>query len=386
MKFTRWLKALCISLLLCTSTFHPMEEFVNIEKLPIHNLSQDFASLFTLLGKYAEKRNYGALEQDLILGAACNYALLNNDQAFIQAISDPKVQPHAIRGLIWFYYLLGAKKNQAFQEGTFTIIHPRAQSVLNFLNHFPHKGLIELLQVKLPTLKSTPESYERISSHFKAFMQETGKKEPHFGLDIDQLPEGKQTLLYGMVDKERNLIFIKPENFGTLDIVSLAIHGLDWFKSIAVKSPLKNYLGDWLPSDDDPKNRKERIPSALLKSYIDFINAIERTKLLKGVEEFEKEAAAYGIQKMQSNLNFLVSVMLTDFRKKARPENKQAFGDLIDQGNAVLREIKQYDHLQYRFGREVILTKQEFAIITPADYEKLKAYALKVIIPNLKKA
>jgi hypothetical protein len=300
-------------------------------------------------------------EELLLLGAACNHALITNNEEVINILAQD--HPHAVRALIWYYYALAAGKEQTFEEGTFLIVHPRAQAIIDFLNRNPHTQFIsfEFLNYKItfPSWFSVPEGYERISSHFGKFMELNDEHEQHYGLDIDDLPTAKQTILFGHVDKNENMIFIKPESHGTFSIKDYVAHGASYLVSLGVKIIAAVTSG---PShDDDPKFRKERIPVAMLRSFnILTQELLNRDKISPDqANHLNATARARGIAFMHEE----VTRMIPEF----------AFDPVIQaQALELINEMSPYDHKNHRFGREVILAKRELeAFVTQDDFHSI---------------
>lgn len=346
---------------------------INTSFVIIHNnnnsikdqLSQPFQNLIDLALPDIQDSNMQHDAEELILGAACNHALITNNQEAIDAFAQN--HPDSVRALITYYYALAAGKKQFFDEGTFLIAHPRSEAILEFLNRNPLTEQISLqilnTHIKLPVLESIPQAYERISSHFGKFMEYTGKHEQHYGLDIDHLPTGKQTLLFGHVDKDHHMIFIKPESHGTLSIKDIALHGASYAYSVWVK--ILAALTSGPSHDDDPKFRKERVPVELLRSFNiitqELVNAKSIT--IEEARQFNKNAQASGIAFMHAITKPAFIAQLTDDQ------------NLIDQCTEFYNAIeKEYDHPMLRFGREVILTEHELKYISQQDFERIVAH------------
>lgn len=313
-------------------------------------LSQPLQNLIKLSIPHEQGNPYDS-EDLLLLGAACNHALITNDEKAIAHFTKNHVQ--SVRALTWYYYALAAGKEQLFQEGTFLIAHPRAHAILDFLNH-------NTIATALPKLAKIDEAYERISSHFGKFMKLNDAHEQHYGIDISHLPTQKQSLLFGHVDKNQNIIFIKPESHGTMAIKDLLLHGASYLQSLLVKGIA--FFRGGASDDDADEYRKERVPTLILANFKVF-NAMLCTKELMKPEQAQlkgKEAQARGISYMDAEVT----------RCMAHVENAEirALGELL------LGMMKQYDHRDLRFGREVILTARELNFITQEDYERLMEY------------
>jgi len=307
------------------------------------------------------------VEELLLLGAACNHALMTNNEEVINLLSQD--HPRAVRALTWYYYALAAEKKQMFEEGTFLIAHPRAQAIIDFLNRNPHTDLIsiEILNrnIKLPALESIPQAYERISSHFGKFMELNDKHEQHYGLDIDDLPTGKQTLLFGHVDKDKNMVFIKPESHGTLSVKDIVLHAVSFVESAWVK--IIAAISEGPSHDDDPKFRKERVPVEILRSFNIFTQELVNAEVI-----IPEEANILNKNARASGIAFMYAIAKPELISKISNNNEI----LIKLGQEFTALIEaNFDHINYRFGREVILTPLELEkFVTQDDFERIRRH------------
>jgi hypothetical protein len=244
--------------------------------------------------------------------------------------------PESVRSFIWWAYAKGQKK---FSEGTFVVQDTPTFSILTFL-------------------KNCPGVYERYSTHFKHHAE----KEPQFGFDIADLPTQttKRTILFGKagkdIKKQADLIFIKPESWGTATWGHWIMHSLQLPLCVARKVPYLQYLAG---TDDDPGYQKERIPNDVWYEFIDIITqiqTIEKEKLEIENEDFIAQAYQRGIAYMVDILNGLVvsdqevALKVTGFIKKLN---------------------ERFDHTDKRYGNEVVITLDEIQDVCPEVIEKL---------------
>ncbi len=291
-------------------------------------------------------------EDMILLGATLNHALIAGDQQTVTLLSQE--HPKAVRALIWYYYALACGKQQFFEEGTFIIAHPQAPLILNFINK-------DTIKSALPALYRVDNAYERISSHFDKYMKWAGIKEQHYGIDISHLPTGKQTLLFGHVNRDKNIIFIKPENHGTNTVTDLAHHAKGYAESVQTKTMAS--LNGGPSGDDAPEFRKERVPTEILNRFKILNDNVLMLELIIPAdhEQRYREAQARGI-----------SYMYQVVEQYVRGLDKEP--ELQVQAQKLLEMMREYDHLDLRFGREVILTQAELNYLSLDDYQILIDY------------
>lgn len=323
--------------------------------------------------------------QPLILkGVLFDDAIRNNNKEIIEIIN--KDFNDSIVALIWFYYAIAIYKNQPFKSGTFTIVDP------NF-------RIFDLLKENL-------KSYERISSHFKEYAKFINRPEfkIQYGLDLGKtLPKSKGTILFGKISDRKNLIFIKPEEFGTKKVGHIIRHGFGYAQSLLRKKipwladkakdyftkSLIEYLESYVETDDDPKFRKERIPLDLLKDYLDILNDLEETKIYKNPNDIKyliNEGTAFGIQKMHERTNEFETKIKSELLKLESEPKRSSIEERQKRLIGLLRKIVEfranletnYDNITFRFGREIIITPEDISrFVSTEDIELLKSQILK---------
>ncbi len=267
------------------------------------------------------------VDREIVRGAQIHCALLANDQ---EKIKEFMPKQNAVRSLIWWLYALG---QTSFSEGTFLMSDTDDFSILSYL-------------------KSSPGVYERISTHFKS------EGEPHqWGYDIDDLPTKtiKRTILFGKAGRDaadNNLIFIKPETWGTSSWAHFIMHALQMPICVARKVPYLQYLAG---TDDDKGYQKERIPQKIWYEFVFLLDQLNKTESLDA-PIIKKEAAARGIAYMVHTL------------QQIDPKNNELQAKI----DAFISQLENvYDNLDKRFGNEVVICNKKSALISTKVAEKV---------------
>lgn len=259
---------------------------------------------------------------NILKGAAIYFKLENNSIDLDQRISQIISNENDIKNLIWFFYALAINKNQGFSEGTFLIEDPNF-GLYDYLSKF---GLY------------------RHSSHFK----ETASTQK--GTDIEGLPADKRTLLFGKVIKEnqdKDLTFIKPENFGVQKYYDIMMHGYEFVVAQARKR---------IGSDDWDEWRKERVPKEDLALY---------TALIKRIKN---SGCTMDFKDKELNIHTMYNNIIKFLAEKENCSDKK----LVSEAGSYINLLEQkYDRVNLRFGREVILTKEDINQFNNySDFEK----------------
>lgn len=257
---------------------------------------------------------------------------------------------HAIIAIIWFFYSQAIENKQTFKEGTF-VIEDRGWQLNTFLMKYvktygdPIRGIKKPMLINQPFTGTIDDpalnmsyngfAYPRESSHFEV-SQESFR---HYGIDIrfggsgelPLLPADKRHLLFGKIDEQKQLLFIKPENYGLYYKDGFIYHGKEYIESIARK------FGYSKTSNDDPSYAKERVPTEFLK---ELKKALDQSNLPEDEKErilIKANQDNWGMKILYSGA-LLTNPAINDLEKK--------YGSL-------------YNHLPLRTGREVILTHQD---------------------------
>lgn len=310
------------------------------------------------------------VEGQMKLGAYYMHALLTNQARTIPTAGQEQYL-RSIIALIWFFYSQAIENNQFFEEGTFVIEDLDWRLHTFLMNYVAQYGgmvsgykkqkqynqpLTQTLQDPDLNMSYNPFAYPRESSHFTVSQRQFR----HYGIDIrfgdsgelPLLPANKRHLLFGKIDEKKQLMFIKPENYGLYYKDGFIYHGSELIESKARK------LGFATKSDDDPSYAKERIPKAFLT---DFAKALQES----GMDKESIARLALLAQKDDEGIKILYvdDALLQKPAMKALEE----------------KYAKLYTHLRLRTGREVILTNQDLQRILrigQAQEQKLLAHRM----------
>jgi hypothetical protein len=326
------------------------QQFAHIITPAVRAEFEKFNKLFNISSDYAfGQMQLGALYMSYLLQGNAAAIPTNTQEAYMRSII----------AIIWYLYALALDKNQGFEEGTF-VIEDINFILYNFLWGYvrrfgdPVTGqMIRQVRVNInQPLRGTIEdpvlnmsynlfAYPRESSHFK----ESQKNFRHYGIDIrfgmsaelPLLPADKRHILFGKVDEAKQLIFIKPENFGIYYKDGFLNHTYEFIESVARKS------GFTKRNDDDAMYRKERIPDQFIK---DFDAALRQ-------ENVPDKNRAELIVRAQNIENGIKTIYFDGLMSKpAIQALEQKYRGL-------------YDHLDMRIGREVIIRNQKLRSLVP---------------------
>lgn len=295
----------------------------------------------------------------------------------------PSSQEHYLNiivDLIWYLYAEALNKNEPFDHGTIVIKDD------NFVLHDFLLNYVKMVNPKVRgTVKDTahwvsfnPFGYSRASTHFSKAQNESRQ----YGIDVryhladslrNILPSGKSHILFGKVEPDLGLMFIKLEHHGIYAYDGLMGHISGFFASKTRKSlptlekilPRSWYC--WLEKkvghNDDPASRRERVPHAVKKQFKTLIRSsamspVRKKQCIQAVEH-------HGIKAVQS---FVVQEWryLKDILKH-KASKKQLHKTWLPQPfllklDAMIQELgAYYDYLSLRTGREVILTDAELS-------------------------
>lgn len=282
------------------------------------------------------------------LGASYAYSLLvAHDPSKIPTDTQENYLKSLI-ALLWFFYSQALDKKQPFESGVFLIQDDQQFTIYNFFMNYVKRFGKDISGITLrgpvtrtlqgtiadPALHAsfTKFAYPRDSSHYN----EIQKKYRQYGIDVrfgskgnemPLLPGQKKHILFGIVDESKYLIFFKPEDYGLYYTEGLIGHAKGYFESKL------RQLGLTEKSNEDRFSRRERIPKQFIADFKAIVkNDVSLPKNIK--EDLIKRADQEGIK------------ILYTQNLAQRPEYK-AFVD---------KYSKEYDHLDLRTGREIILT------------------------------
>ncbi|BDC34923.1 hypothetical protein Noda2021_08810 [Candidatus Dependentiae bacterium Noda2021] len=298
-------------------------------------------------------------------------------------IIPPLSQEHylnTIVDIIWYLYAEALNKNEPFDHGTIVI------KDTNFVLHDFLLHYVKLVNPKVRgNLKDTPHwvsfnpfGYSRASTHFSKAQNESRQ----YGIDVryhaaeslrNSLPSGKSHILFGKVEPDLQLMFIKLEHHGIYAYDGLLGHISGFFASKTRKSlptlekilPRSWYC--WLEKkvghNDDPASRRERVPHAVKQQF----KALIRTSAMSPVRKKQCIQAVehHGIKAVYSFVvqewRYLKDILKHKASKKQLHKTwlPQPFLEKLD---CMINELgAYYDYLSLRTGREVILTDSELS-------------------------
>lgn len=315
--------------------------------------------------------------KDMISQGQVIYRAIQNGSVEISVLkANPVRYLKDIISLVFYFYAQAIQKGQGFSSGTFVIQDPEFK-VYNFLyeyvaSRWKPRNMTKELIIDMRDIGA----YPRKSTHFNELYLLKGvakkgifggitKNAPyiHYGIDIPNnlpLPVHKKHILFGKVQNNPPLIFLKIEEHG-LDKKGFFQHAVDLTKSQTKKFLAKTsnqlkklgfnqegYVGKLLEqlssvtSDDKADARRERIPLNALTKFLAILCSPGSPVKKENIEI--KPIKGLGIQRMLTVADHLIK------SEKGSQEWRKALIQFADQ----LR--KEYDHTSIRFGREVILT------------------------------
>jgi hypothetical protein len=264
-----------------------------------------------------------------------------------------------IRDLTTFLMAKAQEKGATFSEGAFSIEDP-GHRLRDFLD-------------------SSPEVYQRPSSHIDGFQSVPGGG--HRGIDMldgPSLPYGKATVLYGAMNAGTeglpgsDRLFLKMEDHGCRlssgsvrrdpggpadrpmrflrDLQQTLGHAMGFFRTV-----LRGLSGGRL-FPNAPDSRKERIPTGLSRQYTGLIDTLARAgknDLADLLRAGDPTSKSQGLRTMVANLD---AVLAQDTLTEGE---RAAVKDLRDTIAA------RYDHLDVRIGDEIVLNLDELGGTTP---------------------
>ncbi len=260
----------------------------------------------------------------------------------------------SIIAMIWFFYSQALRENRPFEEGTF-VIEDTGWKINDFLMRYVrtygatvagtvlakkelniHQPLTGTLQDPALNFSYNPFAYPRESSHFT----DSQKQFRHYGIDIrfgmggselPLLPADKRHILFGKIDEQKQLIFIKPENYGIYYKEGGLYHASEFIESQLRKKGLTP------KTDDDPSYAKERVPVAFIK---DFKQALVDAEI--------PEARVNEIMALAKSHDGGIKMLYFDDLLAKKPiQDLEA------------KYARTYNHLRLRTGREIIILNQQ---------------------------
>lgn len=254
--------------------------------------------------------------------------------------SVPKISEDLIRDFIWYLYKLSYDKGQGFEEGMW-VLADHQEKIFNWL-------------------KSYPKVYQRQSTHFYEYRKDRSKK--NLGIDVPGLPTNKQTILFdifthwGQHAGDKKYLFIKPESHGVqhLDLEAVSHAG-----ELAIARARKYVPG----ADDRPEWRKERVPYAVSSVFSSIVEKANEYSALGSWARWATTQVPLVSNKLDQRDPLIISGEQLGIWKM-----KEIVDSLINQNKIELNDpliarfnkaCAEYDNIDIRKGREVILTEQE---------------------------
>jgi len=269
-----------------------------------------------------------------------------------------------IRDLTTFLMAKANEKGATFSEGAFSIEDP-GHRLRDFLD-------------------SSPEVYQRPSSHIDGFQDTPGGG--HRGIDMldgPTLPYGKATVLYGALNAGteglpgNDRLFLKMEEHGCRlssgsvrrdpggpadrpmrfwrDLQQTLGHAMGFFRTA-----LRGISGGRL-FPNAPDSRKERIPTDLSRQYKGLIETMTRAgknDLADLLRTNSPTSKSQGLRTMLANLD---AVLGQDTLTEGERATVKGLRDTI---------ASRYDHLDVRIGDEVVLNQDELSSTAPQAHVK----------------
>jgi hypothetical protein len=259
--------------------------------------------------------------------------------------------------IMWFLQVQGESKiGQSFAQGAFSIPDPNG-NIHKFLD-------------------SSPEAYQRESSHLDEIQRQPGCK--HRSIDargsnanLDHLlPHGMQTLLYGKLPKEtanmpEQRLYLKVEEHGCWMSKPKGGRDVDGPGRPYNKHDLGSFLGHigtTIPSllrklsgkGEGEGTFKERLPPALTNGYKALVNGMHH-EVKTFLEYGNPTSKSGGVRVMLDNIN---NVLESRYILKISPEQCEKLEQFKAQH---LSGRHGLDHPECRFGEEIILTSGELS-------------------------
>lgn len=289
-------------------------------------------------------------------------------------------QLQAIVDLMWYLYAEALNKNEPFDHGT-VVIKDTHFGLYNFLLSYVKRcnpSITGTIKDTANWISFNPFAYSRASTHF-AYSQENNRQ---YGIDIrfdrnekvsSILPSNKCHILFGKVDEQLQLMFIKLEHHGIYAYDGWVGHMSGFFASRTRRSlpTLEKVLPrswyDWIEKkvghNDDPGSRRERVPLSIQSDFKELVvnatlSPIKRKQCMQVLER-------YGIRALyaftHNDWRYINNILAHNASKKDIGSGWLPASFLANLQLLVFTLNLDYDYLPYRTGREVILDDKEFS-------------------------
>ncbi|MDR3205070.1 MAG: hypothetical protein LBV23_10085 [Deltaproteobacteria bacterium] len=313
----------------------------------------------------------------LVVGAKIFEDIQNGLYADKQANQNPPaVGEEEISYVMWYLQALAAKK-ASVSSGDLTLIRPFKKGAM----------LIEDKEGRLKHFFDLANSYSRSSIHFPQFQDEADCSPRGVDLMDCPMPNKRKSVLYqklpqGVPSEGANLLYVKMEPYGARGLSmqstghSLAVTSHNGAKSTGFFGYLKRFffnLGQAIArcfskngvGEENKFNNLEYLPHSILLKFCyhtkNLNNKFGDYPLLKPIVD----------NLLMARRHLKTAGIWFALHQLEEAERLAAFideeGEVKERFNQTLADVKQQllqsvgDHPQIRFGREVILTKDEFA-------------------------
>ena len=261
------------------------------------------------------------------------FHFLQDPRFLAQMKQNPNGYTDAIKKLMVTFYGIAQQKGQGFEEGTFVIEDPQG--------------------ILFTFLRQHPQANQRTSSHFADRFPKSVTagiaNTQGYGIDINfpnnSIESGYEMghiLFNQFVHKGKSYTFIKPEHWG-IGYMQVPGHAWEFVTAQANKAI-------YPARDDAPTFRKERIPQTIKKLWE---NLVATSKLDKKQQE---EFKIVGIENKGGSGIWKMRDLIEEHKNKFDEKTVKEFNDAIAK--------EQYDNLDVRKGREVIITQEDLLKIS----------------------
>lgn len=330
---------------------------------------------------------------------------LRYDQHPLQLPASPPDLLTVIVDIMWYLYAVALNKNQPFDHGTLVIkdTHFGLYDLLMSYVKRVNKKITGTLTDTPSWISFNPFAYSRASTHFPVAQRSFRQ----YGIDVrfnisetvcPLLPSNKCHILFGIIDAELELIFIKLEHHGIYAYdgwfghmhgfcSSRTRHALPSLEKILPTS-WYNWIEKKVGHNDDPASRRERVPLIVKRTVRTILNKtnlspIRKRHCLKSIDDFGIRALnALAHQDM-----IYLAYTMKHCASKKQLSTPWLPTQCINELKAYINELAvDYDYLNLRTGREVIVDDPE--LLTSLYYyllvtDQAQASLLKPFFDNM---
>lgn len=227
------------------------------------------------------------------------------------------LQKYFIACLVWYWDYLAALRGDQFTEGIYQLEYEN-DAVYKYLSSLQYEIAPEGLNgAEVNQGSNRGVIYKPVAQLRSMFIQHFKQLAPEqfeidFSRDNVKLPYGHTKLLFGALGEGKNRFFVKPRTHASLHAAARLV-----------------------VSDSAANNRKEHVPSAIRKAYIELLQRTLVDDSEKGsrISTLTRQLDMQGMQYIHRLINE---------------------GTITDQGFIRLFNAQPRDNMDIRFGREVI--------------------------------